>query len=122
MAALKVAFEAPDNTGRSIPSARTPIDFTHLTNQTMGDKGLEVEVLRLFARQARQAMAEVMAGVVERRQETAHRLKGAALAIGAAGIADAAAAIEAQPADPTLQGELAAAVLETELFILKLCR
>lgn len=122
MAALKVAFEAPDNTGRSIPSARTPIDFTHLARQTLGDKGLEVEILQLFARQARQSMTEIMEGGVERRRQAAHRLKGAALAIGAAGIADAAAAIEAQPADLMLQGELGAAVLETELFILKLCR
>ena len=51
MAALRIAFEAPDTPGNSAAAGRKPIDFAHLAAQTMGDKALEIEVLQLFARQ-----------------------------------------------------------------------
>lgn len=88
----------------------------------MGDKGLEMEILQLFARQARQATAEIGVGDADACREAAHRLKGAALAVGAMIVADAAAAVEAQPMDAALRGAVSAHVLEVELFILKLCR
>ncbi|MCA1493577.1 Hpt domain-containing protein [Sinorhizobium alkalisoli] len=122
MAALKIAFDTPDHPGSSASIAGMPIDFAHIERQTMGDKGLEMEVLQLFARQARQAMAEIAGGEAEVCREAAHRLKGAALAVGAARVADAAAALEGQPTDTSLRGAVGRAVLETELFILKLCR
>ncbi|PST21801.1 Hpt domain-containing protein [Mesorhizobium plurifarium] len=122
MAALKIAFEIPDNPGNSIPSGKNPIDLAHLYRQTMGDKMLEIEVLTLFARQARQAMAQMAERDAEARGQEAHRLKGAALAVGAVAVAEAAAAIEKCPEDAGLQSALAAAVLEAELFVLKLCR
>ncbi|MBB4187498.1 HPt (histidine-containing phosphotransfer) domain-containing protein [Sinorhizobium terangae] len=121
MAALKIAFEAPDNPGSS-SLGKKPIDFALLGKQTMGDKELEIEVLQLFARQARQAVAEIAAGDADRRVQAAHRLKGAALAVGAVDVAEAAAAIEREPGNAILVGALGAAVLVTELFILKLCR
>ncbi len=55
MAALTIAFESPEYPGNSIPSGRSPIDLAHLFKQTMGDTALEIEVLKLFARQARRA-------------------------------------------------------------------
>ncbi|NRP74148.1 hypothetical protein ILFOPFJJ_05069 [Ensifer psoraleae] len=122
MAALKIAFETPDNPGSSPSPCRKPIDFAQLGRQTMGDKELEIEVLQLFARQARQAVSEIAGGDADRRIQAAHRLKGAALAVGAADVAEAAAAIEQKPADASIAGALGAAVLEAELFILKLCR
>ena len=122
MAALKIAFEAPDIPASSTPSCRNPIDLAHLYRQTMGDTALETEVLKLFARQARQAMAEMAERDAEACSQEAHRLKGAALAVGAVAVAEAAAAIEKCPADAELQSALGAAVLEAELFVLKLCR
>ncbi|WP_075288946.1 Hpt domain-containing protein [Pararhizobium arenae] len=121
MAALQIAFEAPDNsvTARAVPGKA--IDLQHLSNQTMGDKALEIEVLQLFARQTRQ----LMKGLSEKegsRSEIAHRLKGAALGVGAFLVADAAAALETDPEEPLHLSALSAAILDTELFILKLCR
>lgn len=122
MVALRIAFEAPDDPGNSAATGRKPIDFAHLSVQTMGDKALEIEVLQLFARQARQIMKEVVEGEGIGRAQAAHRLKGAALAVGAVDVAAAAGAIEDRPADAALSDRLSSAVLEAELFILKLCR
>lgn len=122
MAALRIAFEAPDTPGSSSSSGRKPIDFAHLTAQTMGDKALEIEVLQLFARQARKVMKEITEGEGNGRAQAAHQLKGAALAVGAVDVAAAAGAIEQRPTDPALPDVLATSVLEAELFILKLCR
>ncbi len=122
MTALKIAFETPGNPANSSPAGRQPIDFVQLGKQTMGDKGLEIEVLQLFARQARQTMVEINDADAAGCGQSAHRLKGAALAVGANRVAEAAAAIEQRPTDWNLRAALGAAVLEAELFILKLCR
>lgn len=122
MAALKIAFEAPDNLGGACPSKSRPIDLVHLATQTMGDKLLEIEVLQMFARQTRQLMKELSSANADVTVATAHRLKGAALAVGAFGVAEAAGAVEAEPEQATHLAALSAAVIDAELFILKLCR
>ncbi|WP_428428913.1 Hpt domain-containing protein [Pararhizobium sp.] len=122
MAALKIAFEAPDNFGGASSSTSRPIDLVHLATQTMGDKLLEIEVLQMFARQTRQLMKDLSSENADARLATAHRLRGAALAVGAFGVAETAAAVEAAPHDAGNLAALGAAVLEAELFILKLCR
>ncbi len=94
MAALKIAFEAPDNSSMFRPSRERPIDLVHLANQTMGDKALEIEVLQMFSRQSRQLMKDMSEGSLDGRKAAAHRLKGAALAVGAHPVARAAEAIE----------------------------
>ena len=53
-------------------SGKKPIDLAHLSAQTMGDTALEIEVLKLFARQARKAMEEITDGDVKRRAQEAH--------------------------------------------------
>jgi len=62
MAALNIAFEAPDNARAMGPSRERPIDLVHLAKQTMGDKVLEIEVLQMFARQARNCLQEIGSG------------------------------------------------------------
>lgn len=122
MAALNIAFDAPE-TGRSVtPSRARPIDLVHLANQTMGDKTLEIEVLQIFARQARNLVQALIVEDVQERVNAAHRLKGAALAVGAFMVADSAARVEEQPLEERRLTDLAASVLDAELFILKLCR
>jgi HPt (histidine-containing phosphotransfer) domain-containing protein len=122
MAAVSIAFEAPDNFGSAPAAATRPIDFEHLARQTMGDKELEIEVLQLFSRNARAALHE-MAGADDKTvKATAHRLKGAAQAVGASTVSTAAAAVEDKGNDSAAVARLAAAIVEAENFILKLCR
>lgn len=122
MAVLNIAFEAPDNTGGMGPSNGRPIDLVHLARQTMGDKALELEVLQMFARQARESMKELATSEGAVRAAVAHRLKGSAQSVGADAVAKAAAALEDNPADAIALAGVTAAVVEAENFILKLCR
>ena len=90
-----------------------PIDFTHLQRMTLGDALLEQEVLAMFAAQAAKLVG-VLATLPANASTLAHTLKGSARAIGAFGVADAAARLEtalsggADPADQL--AELAEAV------------
>ena len=90
-----------------------PIDFEHLKRMTLGDAGLEQEVLAMFAAQSVKLMA-ALAAVPADAGALAHTLKGSARAIGAVGVAEAAARLEAvlaNGADPSsLVTELADAV------------
>jgi HPt (histidine-containing phosphotransfer) domain-containing protein len=90
-----------------------PIDFEHLKRMTLGDSGLEQEVLAMFAAQSARLMA-TLATVPADAGALAHTLKGSARAIGAFGVADAATRLEAvlgAGADPSrLIAELGDAV------------
>lgn len=70
-----------------------PIDQPHLARMTLGDAGLECEVLALFARQAASLMATLQA-LPPDAAALAHTLKGSARAIGAFGVAEAAEELE----------------------------
>ncbi|WP_137158062.1 Hpt domain-containing protein [Rhizobium sp. FKL33] len=122
MAAASIAFEAPDNYASVAPSRARPIDLVHLARQTSGDKNLELEVLNIFARQARNCMAELAVAANDNRAAIAHRLKGAALAIGAFSVSSVAEKVENDANDAAALAMLSAAVIEAENFILKLSR
>ncbi|MDO1584552.1 Hpt domain-containing protein [Rhizobium oryzicola] len=122
MAAVSIAFEAPDNARGATPSNSRPIDLVHLAVQTMGDKNLEIEVLHLFARQARAALQEIGQGSPDAISAAAHRLRSAANAVGAFRVASYCEAVEASSKDAALLAALGASVVEAENFILKLSR
>jgi HPt (histidine-containing phosphotransfer) domain-containing protein len=71
-----------------------PIDIEHLQRMTLGDAGLEREVLAMFASQAIRLMHELAAPSSDRRA-LVHTLKGSARAIGAFRVAEAAEFLEA---------------------------
>lgn len=80
-----------------------PIDFDHLKRMTLGDAGLEREVLAMFAGQSAQLVG-ALAAMPPDAGALAHTLKGSARAIGAFAVADAAASMEAaiaSGADPS---------------------
>jgi len=100
-----------------------PIDMVHLSKQTLGDHGLECEVLRLFAQMievyfARLAASTTQADVLAH----LHTIKGASAGIGAWGLADLAKAAEDElragaPVNPERVADLEMAVAEVGAFI-----
>jgi len=70
-----------------------PIDVAHLKRMTLGDAGLEREVLAMFSAQAVRLIG-TLAGLAPDAAALAHTLKGSARAIGAFRVADAAGSLE----------------------------
>ena len=75
-------------------AAHGPIDLDHLRRMTLSDPVLEREVLLLFVEQTAKLM-RTLAELPDDAAALAHTLKGSARAIGAFGMAEAAAALEA---------------------------
>jgi HPt (histidine-containing phosphotransfer) domain-containing protein len=71
-----------------------PIDIAHLKRMTLGDAGLEREVLAMFAGQAVR-LIEALAVLPADAAAIAHTLNGSARAIGAFQVVEAAEAFEA---------------------------
>ena len=91
--------------GRALDSARIdrtsrPIDLVHLARQTLGDKGLECEVLRMFETQVNLYFERLRAASDPHEITLGlHTLKGAARGVGAVTLAEQAAAAEAEYAE-----------------------
>jgi HPt (histidine-containing phosphotransfer) domain-containing protein len=80
-----------------------PIDFDHLQRMTLGDSGIEQEVLRMFSAQSA-TIVQTLKAMPSDAGALAHTLKGSARAIGAFSVADAAERLEtvlAGGSDPT---------------------
>jgi HPt (histidine-containing phosphotransfer) domain-containing protein len=93
-----LAYDRPGGEASPETVAR-PIDMVHLARQTMGDRGLEQEVLQLFAQQAVNVRKQISAASPAERIRLAHGLKGSARGVGAFAIADCVAALETRPDD-----------------------
>jgi HPt (histidine-containing phosphotransfer) domain-containing protein len=92
-----------------------PVDLTHLSRYTGGERTLNAEILQLFVDQSADLMRQLQA-VIDTRDTKAwrditHSLKGAARGIGAFEFAQAVA--EAEPLDPVSQHAPAIAALQT---------
>jgi HPt (histidine-containing phosphotransfer) domain-containing protein len=75
-----------------------PIDIAHLARMTLGDAGLEREVLAMFAGQSA-GLVGALAALPANATALAHTLKGSARAIGAVRVAEAAEWLEAAMRD-----------------------
>ena len=97
-----------------------PIDLDHLRRTTLGDSGLEREVLAMFSKQAARLVG-LLAALPPETSAFAHTLKGSAQAIGAHRVADRAGELEAairEGGDPAQAlAELDAAVAEARATI-----
>ena len=93
------------------PSSRAslerPIDLVHLSRMTLGDRGLEREVLALFDRQATVLVSRMRAASPGSVTTVAHTLKGSARGVGAWRVAAAAEAVELAASG---EGDLSAAI------------
>jgi HPt (histidine-containing phosphotransfer) domain-containing protein len=99
------------------PSETTPtvIDDDHLRQMTLGDPGLEREVLEIFMRQAALMLRRIAGAKPALAAAAAHTLKGSARGIGAWRVAQAADRLERVAAgDDNLEAfKVAIAELET---------
>ncbi len=103
---------------------RRPIDLVHLARQTMGNRDLELEILKLFDTQLEGQVARVKS--TESSADLAlplHTIKGMALGVGARAIEDLARRAEQQVTEngaltAELLADLEVAVAEAHAFIL----
>jgi HPt (histidine-containing phosphotransfer) domain-containing protein len=112
----------PGNDGQ--PAGQAPIDFTHLSRYTLGDKALEQEVLQLFAAEVPVTLGRLCSADTDHAwQEAAHTIKGSARAVGAWKVASLAEKAEQLPAGDerrqTLQ-QLHAALDDVVRFVMSL--
>jgi HPt (histidine-containing phosphotransfer) domain-containing protein len=79
-----------------MPRTQEPIDFVHLSRQSGGDEALEAELLALFSDQCVRQLSNILdtSRAATQRRDAAHTLKGAACAIGAWAVAEAADEVE----------------------------
>jgi len=94
---------------RAVAAAQSAIDLEHLSQMTFGERSLEIEVLRLFERQAELLLARMREVGPEGVATLAHTLSGSAKGIGAWRVAAAAEATECAvkeraPLDPAMAG------------------
>jgi HPt (histidine-containing phosphotransfer) domain-containing protein len=103
-----------------------PVDRAHLFRMTLGDHGLEGEVLRLFERQAGMLMARMASAPPACIKALAHTLDGSARGIGAWRVSQAAQDVEraiAEGNDPMRAiGDLKSAADEALVAIADLLR
>ena len=105
------------------PQERAPIDLTHLKKQTLGDPGLELEVLRMFDEMSRVYYSRLEASTtVADLLTNLHTLKGAASGVGAFGLAELARVAETElregaAVNPERIEDLHVAVEELSSFI-----
>ncbi len=93
--ARQSAREPRHGTAARSSDAHGPVDMTHLAQQTLGDKGLEQEVLRMFDESSRVYFERIeRATSVDELMRHLHTLKGAAAGVGARAIAELARTAE----------------------------
>lgn len=113
--------------GEAEPKApRGPIDMVHLGKQTLGDPGLQSEVLRLFDTMSRTYFERLQASSsAQEMLRYLHTLQAAASGVGARAIADLAREAEEElrngmPVNRERIDDLGVAVQECSVFIAEL--
>lgn len=115
------SFPAP--TPRKVDRTSRPIDLVHLARQTLGDRSLQDEVLRMFDGQISHYFDRVRR--TEDRHELSmglHTLKGASAGVGAVALAELARLAEQQvretgTVDPEMLDDIGMAVSEVSAYI-----
>ena len=107
----------------SKPEIRGPIDLDFLARQTLGDEGLEEEVLRLFDEMSHAYFERLETSTsVSDLLRNLHTLRGAAAGVGAFALAELARVAETElreggPVNPERIEDLDIAVQEVSAFI-----
>ena len=102
---------------------KEPVDLVHLAKQTLGDRSLELEVLRMFDEMSRAYFGRIEhSTTVDELLRHLHTMKGAAAGIGATAIAELAGTAEAElkaglPVNPERIDDLEMAIVECSTWI-----
>jgi len=91
---LDISAASDVASGSTRATREGPIDLVQLARMTLGDRGLEREVLQLFARQVAMLVDRMQGKPVATVAAVAHTLKGSARGVGAWRVAGAAEAVE----------------------------
>lgn len=111
---------------RAEPQRSRPIDLAHLARQTLGDQGIECEVMRVFEQMIAAYHARLVASRdYEHQMRHLHVIKGASAGVGAWGLAELARLAEADliaagTLNPELVDDIGVAVEEVRGFILSM--
>jgi HPt (histidine-containing phosphotransfer) domain-containing protein len=91
---VKTGIKSARGGARGTIAAEPIIDEAHLEQMTLGDRGLEREVLQIFVRQAAIVMGRIAGAEPALVAAAAHTLTGSARGIGAWRVAKAAERLE----------------------------
>jgi HPt (histidine-containing phosphotransfer) domain-containing protein len=90
-----------------------PLDLVHLSKYTLGDRGLEAELLGLFRAQAGVYVSRLETAATDKEwRDAAHSLKGSARGLGAWTLGDVAEEAE-HLGDAAARGAMIARIRET---------
>ena len=99
-------------------SAHNPVDLVHLSKQSLGDRSLENEILRLFHSQSRLYLNRLEnAKTANERRMAAHTVVGSARGLGAWKVAAEAQRVENSCSRACDVSALRAAVIEANEYI-----
>lgn len=105
----------------SCASASNPVDLVHLSRQTLGNRELEQEVLALFLNQTNLYLDRLdNSKTADERKMAAHTILGSARGIGAWRVAEEAAQIQQNCANPCNTNDLADALKDANDYIREL--
>ncbi|MGE0499408.1 MAG: Hpt domain-containing protein [Rhizobiaceae bacterium] len=118
---VRATFDRPG--GESCVRATSrPIDFAHLSRQTLGDRDLEREVLGLFVQQAVAARETIAKAPPVDRFHAVHALKGSARGVGATLIAECLDELEDRPDDSVIVTRLSRLIDEVRDLVSAISR
>lgn len=99
-------------------SADNPVDLVHLSRQSLGDRSLENEILRLFHSQSTLYLDRLAnAKTADERRFAAHTVVGSARGIGAWKVAETAKLVEQASSKKCDISDLRAAVEDANSYI-----
>lgn len=105
-------------TAPACASAKNPVDLVHLSRQSLGDRSLENEILRLFRSQSQLYLDRLEgAKTAQERKFAAHTVVGSARGLGAWKVAKEAELVEKACSRPCDVSALRAAVDEANAYI-----
>ena len=108
----------PTHKNRPCASAANPVDLVHLSRQSLGDRSLENEILRLFHSQSKLYLDRLEnAKTVDERNMAAHTVVGSARGLGAWKVAKEAELVEQSCGQGCDVSALRAAVEEANAYI-----